>query len=128
MAVSKFTSITRGALIERTAAGASLPDACRSLGLREVTVKSWITRGRRALSGEYFDFVRDIDAARMTVRERPTSLEPADFRRYLEAAVRAGSVAAMKLWASLYIEKSKEVVTDDDHDLDELDELARRRA
>ncbi len=91
-----------------------------------MTVKSWITRGRRALSGEYFEFVRDIDAARLTVRERPTSLSPADFRRHLEAAVRAGSVAAMKLWAALYIEK--EVKTDDDHSLDELDELARRRA
>ena len=34
-------------LIERTAAGVSLPDACRALDLRLATVKGWLTRGRR---------------------------------------------------------------------------------
>jgi DNA-directed RNA polymerase specialized sigma24 family protein len=43
VSASKFTPEARGAVLERTAAGLSLRDACRAIGLREATVKGWLT-------------------------------------------------------------------------------------
>jgi hypothetical protein len=51
VSASNFTPEVRAALIERTAAGISLPDAA-ALELRETTVKGWLTRGRCKSAGE----------------------------------------------------------------------------
>ena len=56
VSASKFTAEVRGELIERTGLGLSLADACRSVGVREATVKGWLTRGRREGSGDYAEF------------------------------------------------------------------------
>lgn len=56
MSASKFTPESRGGLLERTAAGVSLPDAARAVGIREATVKSWVARGRREGEGQYAEF------------------------------------------------------------------------
>ena len=51
MSASKFTPEARGEVVERTAAGVSLADVCRAVGVREKTVKGWITRGRQEPEG-----------------------------------------------------------------------------
>ena len=71
MSASKFTPEVRGALLERTAAGVSLPDACRALDLRLATVKAWLTRGRREGTGDYAEFAAAVDEAREAARRRP---------------------------------------------------------
>ena len=125
MSASKFTAEVRGGLIERTAAGVSLPDASRAVGIREATVKSWITRGHSESEGEYTEFVAALDAARAEAHDRPGPLTREEFDLRLSEAVRGGSVQAMKLWAELHLadeEPPKEPA-------DEFDELkARRRA
>ena len=84
-------------LIERTAAGVSLPDACRALDLRESTVKGWLTRGRREEDGDYAEFVAAIEQARQEARERPGPMDRDELRLEVSRAARAGSVQAMKL-------------------------------
>ena len=42
----KFTPEVRNGLVERTAEGVSLADACRAESLRLNTVKGWLRRGR----------------------------------------------------------------------------------
>lgn len=97
MATSKFTPETHGALIERTAAGVSLPDACRALDLRLSTVKGWITRGRREADGDHAEFVAALDAAREEARDRPGPMTREELRLEVSRAARNGSVQAMKL-------------------------------
>lgn len=128
MSASAFTPEARGALLERTAAGVSLPDACRASGVRLNTVKSWITRGRRDQAGPYTEWVTDLDAARERAAARPDPLTDAELRRHVSDMVRAGSVAAAKLyWQILSADQVEEVTARDDDPLAELDELARAR-
>ena len=131
MSASKFTAETRGGLVERTAAGVSLPDACRALELREQTVKSWLQRGRHEGSGPYAEFVAAIENARASSAARPGPMDAAELARVVSQAARAGSVAAMKLrHAMLAAEQGDDDATGDNNDdpLAEVDELARRRA
>lgn len=127
MSATSFTATNRGDLVARAAAGASLADSCRAIGLRLNTVKAWISRGRRESEGPYFAFVADLDAARRVASERPEPMSAEQFRGHLDGAVRAGSVAAMKLWSSLYLDDPPEEVMADDDPLSELDDLARLR-
>jgi transposase len=123
MSASKFTPENRGALIERTAAGVSLLDAARAVRVREATVKSWVTRGRREREGEYAEFVAALDAARQQARGRPGPLSRKEFELRLAEAVRGGSVQAMKLWAELHLPDEPP----DEEPADEFDELRERR-
>ena len=129
--MSKFTPEARGALLERTAAGVPLADACRAVGLREATVKGWLTRGRREGSGEYAAFVEALEEARVEVRSRPAPMDEEELARVVSTAARAGSVQAMKLrWLMLArgrLAPGEEDTADGDDPLAEVDELARRR-
>jgi DNA-directed RNA polymerase specialized sigma24 family protein len=58
MTASKFTPEHRQGLLERTAQGVALADACRVEGLRLNTVKSWLHRGRQEDEGPYADATR----------------------------------------------------------------------
>ena len=129
MSASKFTAETRGALLERTAAGVSLPDACRALGLREQTVKSWLQRGRRESDGPFAEFVAAIEDARLASAARPGPMDAAELACVVSQAARAGSVAAMKLRHAMLVAEEREDAGRDDADgpLAEVDELARRR-
>ena len=130
MAASKFTPATRGALLERFAAGVSLRDACGALGLREATVKAWLTRGRRGDVGAYAEFAEAVEAAREAARSRPDPMDEDELARVVSKAARGGSVAAMKLrWEMLRKEPDGgEGVNNGDRDpLAEVDELARLR-
>jgi hypothetical protein len=126
MSASKFTPTTRGALIERTAAGVSLPDACRALDLRLATVKGWITRGHREKAGAYTDFASAVEAARDAAHSRPEPMDEDELARVVSGMARGGSVQAAKLrWEMLIREAEEEEVNEDDP-LAEFDEIARR--
>ena len=125
MSASKFTPQNRAALLERTTAGVSLTDAARTIGIREATVKGWVTRGRREGSGDYAEFVAALDTARQEAKDRPGPLTREEFDLRLSYAVRGGSVAAMKLWAELHV--SPPEAEPEGNPLAEIDELAERR-
>jgi hypothetical protein len=96
VAASKFTEVTRTALIDRFAAGVSIRDACRALDIREGTVKGWITRGHRESDGPYAEFLTAVEVARRNADDqRP--MDEAELRQVAAAAARKGSVQAMKL-------------------------------
>lgn len=127
---AKFTPETRGGLLERTAAGVSMVDACRSLGLREKTVAGWLTRGRGEASGEYAEFARAIDQAREDARSRPEPMDEDELARVVSEMARKGSVSAAKLrWEMLRAPRldGAEGGDADGDPLAELDELARKR-
>jgi hypothetical protein len=88
VSASKFTPEVRGALIERTGLGLSLADACRSVGVREATVKGWLTRGRREGSGDYAEFVAAIERAREAARERPDPMDADELARVVSEMAR----------------------------------------
>ena len=127
MAESKFTAPTRAEFVARTEAGASLVDAARALGIRASTVKGWVTRGRQEDAGPYAEFVRKVEAA----RRRATTEQPMtgdEFQRRLDAAVRSGSVTAMKLWAELDRARRAEDAEPEPSKIADLAERRRRTA
>ena len=127
MSASKFTPAIRSALLERTVAGVSMSDACRATGVREATVKSWVTRGRREEEGEYAEFVAALTAARDEAHARPGPLTREEFELRLSMAVRGGSVQAMKLWAELHL-AAEDAPAEPPDEFDELRERRRTRA
>jgi hypothetical protein len=125
LSASKFSPETRGALIERIATGVSLRDACRVLGLREKTVKSWLTRGRREGAGEYADFANAMEEAREAAKRRAEPMDADELARVVSKMARAGSVQAAKLrWEMLRSNPGKPAAAP----VDEFDELKARRA
>jgi len=98
VASSKFVREVRGALLERFAAGLSLPDAARAVGVNEKTLKGWLTRGRAEADGDYAVFAEAVNGARQAAEDRPEPMTAEEFQTKLDQAVRAGSVQAMKLW------------------------------
>lgn len=114
----RFTPETRGAVLQGLNAGLTLAESAQRAGLPEQTLKNWLTQGRREADTEHADFAAAVDAARERAARAP--MDDREFRGCLNAAVRAGSVQAMKLWWS---------VRDDDDDLehDALGQLNRRR-
>ena len=129
MSASKFTAETRGALVERTAAGVSLPDACRALELREQTVKSWLQRGRQESNGPFAEFVAAIEDARVASAARPGPMDAAELACVVSQAARAGSVVGDEAASRDARRRGTRRRGRDDTDdpLAEVDELARRR-
>lgn len=129
MAASKFTPENRGALIERFAAGCSLPDAASACGLNETTVKKWLTRGRREDAGSYAEFAAAADQTRAEARARPEPMDKDELALVVSEAARLGNTQAMKLrWEML---RTAEEPGDQGAAVDPLaalDELAERRS
>lgn len=115
---SKFTPETRGAVIERTAAGVSLPDIASAIEVRLPTLKSWLTRGRREEAGEYHDFAQAVDSAREEAKNRPEPMDEDELLRVVSEAARKGSVSAMKLrWEMILADREpQEAETDTPED------------
>ena len=125
---SKFTPAARGALLERTAAGVSLPDACRALELRLATVKAWLTRGRREGTGEYAEFAAAVEEAREAAKSRPEPMDEDELAVVVSEMTRKGSVQAAKLrWEMLLRASGEDEEAGEADPLAEVDELARRR-
>ncbi len=108
MAASKFTEEVRVGILARVSAGASIPDAARAGDVDPSTVKRWLARGRRDQTGDYSEFATAVSDARRRHAELPPPMSADEFRQRLDAAVRAGSVSAMKLWSAVYLEPEKE--------------------
>ena len=126
MSASKFIPEIRGGLLERTAAGVPLADAARSVGVREATVKSWLTKGRREQSAEYADFTSAIEDAREAASSRPEPMDEDELAVVVSVMARKGSVQAAKLrYAMLRDAEAPDEEADDP--FAELDDLARRR-
>jgi transposase len=124
MAASKFTPENRGALLERFAAGVSIPDACRAAGISHKTVKGWLARGRQESEGEYHDFARAADEARAAAAARQPPMDEAELAEVVSRMARRGSVQAAKLrWEMLRAPDGQERPP-----ADEFDELKARRA
>lgn len=131
MAVSKFTPEIRGGLIERFAAGVSLEDACRAVGITEKTAKKWLARGRKDGVGPFADFARDVDEARAEAKARPEPMDAEELARVVSEAARKGSVAAMKLRQEMLLADRRTAEEPEEAPQDPLagvDELAQRRA
>lgn len=127
VSASKFTRQTRGALIERFAAGVSTEDAARALGLRPSTVKDWLTRGRREGSGDHAEFAVEVDRVRAEAAERPEAMNADELPRVVSEAARKRSVAAMKLRHE-QLRAADELDEPPSDEFDQLKELRRRRA
>ena len=113
-----------GVVVALTASGLSLEDACREAGIALNTVKTWLKRGRREVSGPYGAFARSIEAAR-TLAKTPTGpMSEEELNQAVWRAVRKGSVPAMRLaWELL---KAAERPSKADP-LSVIDQLAARR-
>jgi transposase-like protein len=94
MSASRFTPEVRSALVEHTAEGLPLADACRVEGLRLNTVKGWLQRGRQEREGPYAHFDRAIREARKAARDRPTPMDADELPRVVSEKARKGSVQA----------------------------------
>lgn len=130
MPPTRFTPETRGALIERFAAGMSVAESCRAIELSEKTAKNWLARGRKEKSGAYTDFVQAVERARADAAARPEPLTEDEHRRLVADVCRKGSVAALKLaWEMILEDRKPAEEADQEADpLAEIDELAQRRA
>lgn len=129
-APSKFTPEIRGALIERFAAGCSIPDAASAVGVNEKTVKQWLTRGRKEDAGEYAEFAAEADEVREKAKERIAQpMDEDELARVVSDCARRGNTTAMKLrWDMLTAKKEPPEQEKPADPLANLDELAARRA
>jgi hypothetical protein len=98
--VTRFHPETCERLLDAIRAGLSLADACSATGVSLNTVKGWLKRGRREDGTDYAAFSADVDQARADAAAAEMGL--LEFRAHLNAAVRRGSVAAMRLWWAVH--------------------------
>jgi hypothetical protein len=113
-------------LCERVAAGASFADACHALEVKTNTARAWLRKGRTDPEGLYGRFAAGIDAAKAAqavVSEAAGAMTLEEWEAHLAAAVRAGSVPAMKLFADTHRQEAPERADP----FAEFDELAERR-
>ncbi len=128
MARSKFNPETRGAVIERFSIGMNLREVAVAVDLSEQTLRGWLTRGRKAESGEYAAFARAVDDAKAEAAARPEPLTEDEHRRLVAEACRKGSVAALKLaWEMICADRNADEAEETEDPLAAIDELAERR-
>lgn len=106
MVTSPAFEAAREGLLASVRAGVTVDEAARSAGVRVNTVRSWLSRGRKAPEGPYGRFAAEIDASR-ELKRLPAPLELRaltrdELERVLAEKVRAGSVQAMRLWVDLH--------------------------
>lgn len=101
--VNHFDRCSEGVL-EAIRAGATIREAATGEGIKEPTVKGWLTRGRKEPKSMYGAFAAKVDAA-FEARKMPDSDEVAMDRDELmlvaSRAARSGNVQAMKLLSEL---------------------------
>lgn len=100
---STFDASASG-MVAAVAAGVSFDSACRSADVNVNTARSWLASGRRDAAGRYGEFAALVDAARGERRAAEGALADgsavtlAEAEAVLSAAVRKGSIPALKLW------------------------------
>lgn len=60
---SKFTPEVRRLIVDRLQAGATIAATCDNVNISHQTFLNWLERGRKATSGEYFDFLEAVTRA-----------------------------------------------------------------
>lgn len=130
MAKSKFLPETRGAIIERFAAGLTLPDTALAVGINPTTLKGWLKKGRRQEKGPYADFATAVDEAKREARERPEPMDYDELLRVVSESARKGNTQAMKLrWEMICADRNTDEEEEEPADpVAAVDELAQRRA
>jgi hypothetical protein len=114
----KFTPQTRALLLAGLRTGLTLAEACSDVAVAPDTVKFWLKRGRREAGTDYAQFAEAVDLAREAAAT--ATMDENEFRAHVNAAVRRGSVTAMRLWWGIHQHKDSESDT-----ISELDELDR---
>jgi transposase-like protein len=82
-------------------AGASIDEAARAADVNTHTVRRWLTDGRRTPDGKHGAFAARVDTARAGRKQAEQALDGvtlAEAEAVLAAAVRKGSIPALKLW------------------------------
>lgn len=104
MVTSPAFEAAREGLLASVRAGLTVDEAARLAGVRVNTVRSWLSRGRKAPEGPYGRFAAEIDASRELKRlpARSELLTRDELEGLLAEKVRAGSVPAMRLWVDLH--------------------------
>ena len=102
----RFTLERREAFLRALEGGMTQVEACESLKVSQSTIRKWLGRGRKAESGEAFDFAVAHDAivkaprkpvpAALVAETVRGGLSEADLVRLLEEAAVGGNVQAMK--------------------------------
>lgn|GEM_PF-4575624 len=119
---TKFTPENRDGILELLADGLSLKDASREVGVREKTVKGWLTRGRKEEDGEYAEFAAAVDSAREEFEQKERPMSEAELLLAVSRAAKKGSVAAQKLlWDMLRASKGDEGGESERSPFDELE-------
>jgi len=94
---SRFTPQVRGAIVQGVRGGLSIAEAAERAAVAPKTVAHWVSRGRAEAAGTaHADFASSVDAAREAAAT--AGMTEGEFRAHLAAAVRRGSVAALRLW------------------------------
>lgn len=138
----RFTLERREAFLGLLQEGKTQVEACESLRVSQGTIRKWLSRGRKAESGDAFDFATAHDAIRKPPRKPAPAELVAEVRRgglseaqlvgLLEEAAVQGNVQAMKY----LLERPWERKRDDEGEaegkgtsiFDELSALRERKA
>jgi hypothetical protein len=107
--------------------GMSFADAALAEGVKVPTAKTWLARGRREGSGDYFEFAQAIDRARVEARTLPEPMGCDELLRVMSNFARNGSVQAGKLVWEILTTGEQPAEDEPANPLAEIDELARRR-
>jgi hypothetical protein len=95
----------QGPLLALLLEGLSIREAAENVGCAPRTIQRWLAKGRKETGGPYASFARAVDKvqgdAEVLAESEPPLTQP-EFKAHLIAAVRRGSVSAMKLWNELY--------------------------
>ena len=129
MAKSKFLPETRGAIVERFAAGLTLPDTALAVGINPTTLKGWLKKGRQQDKGPYADFAAAVDEAKREAKARPEPMDEDELLRVVSESARKGNTQAMKLrWEMICADRSANEEPEAPADpVAAVDELALRR-
>ena len=102
----RFDQERRTAFLKAIEGGQTQAQACKSQGVSKATISKWLSRGRKASSGDEFEFAQAYDALRpprrrpvpaeLVAAERKGGLSEAQLVGLLEEAAVQGNVQAMK--------------------------------
>lgn len=137
MPQARLTPELAAGLAARLAAGVSIADAGRAVGVHPKTLGRWLSRGRREEAGPYASLVAAVDEAcrvrEEQARERTDEeLDEAEARLILSRLARGGSVPALRLYVERFLRPAEPLQPARESEagaiLAAMDELAARRA
>ena len=116
--MSRFTEESCAEIVAGVRSGLSLEEAALDAQVAPKTLRNWLTRGRKETNTPHAAFAAAVERAREAAQT--AVMDETEFRACLNAAIRRGSVQAMRLWVAIR--------DDGPHEPDGIDALLRRRA